>query len=195
MILNDVLRRLRFALRINDTAAIQLFKSVGYDIEPEYLTNIMKKEDEPGYLPCRDKQLAFFLDALIIQNRGKQEGAVYEPLKAGERLSNNDILRKIRIAMKYQDNDIIDLLKRANFNIGKTELSALFRRPEHRNYKECGDQLLRNLLNGMVDKLRPESKAKSGKLSNRSKTINSAAKNKPAATRDTSVWGEVKKRE
>lgn len=194
MIHNDVLRRLRFALRINDTAAIQLFKIVGYDVDPEYLANIMKKEEEPGYLPCRDKLLAFFLDALIIQNRGKREGEVYQPLQPGVRLSNNEILRKIRIAMSYQDNDIIALLTLANFNIGKTELSAFFRRPDHRNYKECGDQLLRNLLNGMVTKLRPESKASSVKQRNIKQKPTQARKPKAPTTRDTSVWGEVKKR-
>lgn len=193
MILNDVLRRLRFALRINDTAAIQLFKSVGYDIDPEYLSSIMKKEEENGYLPCRDKQLAYFLDALIIQNRGKREGEIYEPLKSGVRLSNNDILRKIRIAMSYQDNDIIGLLKQVDFNISKTELSALFRRPEHRNYKECGDQLLRNLLNGMVAKLRPESKSKSTNPKRRGQTASKRIQSTPHKPRDTSVWGVVKK--
>lgn len=194
MIHNDVLRRLRFALRINDTSAIKLFKIVNYDMDPKYLANIMKKEEEPGYLPCRDKLLVFFLDALIIHNRGKREGEVYQPPRSGQRLTNNEILRKIRIAMSYQDNDIIALLKLVDFSIGKTELSALFRRPDHRNYKECGDQLLRNLLNGMVAKLRPESKAKSEKKVNINKKYKSDRKPNKSTPTNTSVWGQVKKR-
>jgi uncharacterized protein YehS (DUF1456 family) len=194
MIHNDVLRRLRFALRINDTSAIKLFKIVDYDMDPKYLANIMKKEEEPGYLPCRDKLLAFFLDALIIQNRGKREGVVYQPPRSGHRLTNNEILRKIRIAMSYQDSDIIALLRLVDFPIGKTELSALFRRPEHRNYKECGDQLLRNLLNGMVAKLRPESKAQSDKTVNTNKKYKSDRKSNTSTPTNTSVWGQVKNR-
>ena len=106
---NDVLRRIRYALAINDTAAISIFKLVDYDMDIGYLHSIMKKEDEEGYLPCRDKILALFLDGLIIKNRGKQEGQSPKTLGPKERLSNNEILRKIRIAMSYKDEDMINI--------------------------------------------------------------------------------------
>ncbi|GLR71814.1 DUF1456 family protein [Agaribacter marinus] len=156
MINNDVLRRVRFALRINDGNAIDIFKLVDYDMDKDYLQSIMKKDEEAGFLPCRDKTLAMFLDGLVIQRRGKKEGALPNKLKAGEKLSNNDILRKLRIAMSYRDEDMIEILRYANFRIGKTELSALFRKADHRNYKDAGDQIVRNLLQGMVRKYRPE---------------------------------------
>lgn len=153
---NDIFRRLRFALQINDTASIQLFKSVGYEMEGPYQSGLMKKEQEDGFIPCRDKILSLFLDALIVSRRGAKEGQQPKQLGPGEILTNNEILRKIRIAMELKDSDIIALLKLAHFNIGKSELSAFFRKPEHRNYKECGDQLLRNLLKGMTIKYRPD---------------------------------------
>ncbi|AEP29620.1 hypothetical protein GNIT_1502 [Glaciecola nitratireducens FR1064] len=127
-------------------------------METEYLQRIMKKEEEPGFILCRDKIIALFLDGLIIKRRGKQEGVEPQVLKGDERLSNNDILRKIRIAMSYRDDDMIEVLKYANFRLSKGELSALFRKPDHRSYKECGDQLLRNFLQGMVKKYRPDAK-------------------------------------
>ena len=65
-------------------------------------------------------------------------------------MTNNDILKKLRIALELKDTDIIEILKLANFEITKSELSALFRNPDHRNYKECGDQILRNFLNGLI---------------------------------------------
>jgi len=65
-------------------------------------------------------------------------------------MTNNDILKKLRIALELKDTDIIDILKLADFEITKSELSALFRNPDHRNYKECGDQILRNFLNGLI---------------------------------------------
>ncbi|MDY6977297.1 MAG: DUF1456 family protein [Pseudomonadota bacterium] len=157
MIHNDVLRRLRYALAINDTAAISIFKLVNYDMEIDYLHAVMKREDEAGYLPCRDKIIALFLDGLIIKNRGRQEGQAPKELGPKERLSNNEVLRKIRIAMSYKDEDMIEVLQLAGFRISKSELSALFRKPDHRNYKPAGDQVVRNLLQGMVKKYRPES--------------------------------------
>ncbi|MDF2180135.1 DUF1456 family protein [Aliiglaciecola sp. CAU 1673] len=158
MLLNDVFRRLRFALSLDNSATIAILKLVDYDLEEAYLMDMMKKEDEPGFLPCRDKVLGLFLDGLIIKKRGKQEGAEPQPLKAGERLSNNDILRKIKIAMSYQQEDMLNILRAAGFPMGKSELSALFRKSDHRSYRPCGDQLLRNFLNGMVKVHRPDVK-------------------------------------
>jgi uncharacterized protein YehS (DUF1456 family) len=65
-------------------------------------------------------------------------------------LTNNDILKKLRVALELKDDDIIHILKLAEFEVTKSELTALFRKPDHPNYKECGDQLLRNFLNGLV---------------------------------------------
>ena len=69
-------------------------------------------------------------------------------------LTNNDILKKLRVALAYKDNDIIDVLKLVDFEVSKSELSALFRKEDHEKYMECGDQFLRNFLNGLVIKLR-----------------------------------------
>ena len=150
MLLNDVLRRLRFALSLDNSATISIFKLVDYSLEEDYLTSMMRREEEPGFLPCRDKILGLFLDGLIIKNRGKKEGVTPPPLGAGDRLSNNDILRKIKIAMNYQQDDMMNILRAAEFPVGKSELTALFRKLDHRSYRPCNDQLLRNFLQGMV---------------------------------------------
>jgi uncharacterized protein YehS (DUF1456 family) len=65
-------------------------------------------------------------------------------------LSNNDIFKKLRVALKLRDDEIIEILKLADYEISKTELSAVFRNEDHPNYKKCGDQLLRNFLNGLI---------------------------------------------
>ncbi len=65
-------------------------------------------------------------------------------------LTNNDILKKLRVALELKDEDVIKILKLADFDISKSELSALYRKDDHPNYKECGDQLLRNFLNGLI---------------------------------------------
>jgi len=65
-------------------------------------------------------------------------------------MTNNDILKKLRVALKLRDEDIIQILKLAEFDVSKSELSALFRAEDHPNYKECGDQILRYFLNGLI---------------------------------------------
>lgn len=65
-------------------------------------------------------------------------------------MTNNDILKKLRIALKLRDEDIIQILNLADFTVTKSEINALFRAEDHPNYKECGDQLLRNFLNGLI---------------------------------------------
>jgi uncharacterized protein YehS (DUF1456 family) len=65
-------------------------------------------------------------------------------------IGNNDILWKLRIALKLKDTDMIEILKLADFEITKTELSAFFRREDHPNYRQCGDQILRRFLDGLI---------------------------------------------
>jgi uncharacterized protein YehS (DUF1456 family) len=77
-------------------------------------------------------------------------------------MTNNDIMKKLRVALKLRDTDIILILKLAEYDITSSELGAIFRNEDHPNYKECGDQLLRNFLNGLIIHMRgpaPEQKA------------------------------------
>ena len=69
-------------------------------------------------------------------------------------MTNNDILKKLRVALKLRDEDIIHILSLVDFEVTKSELTALFRSEDHPNYKECGDQLLRNFLNGLIIHMR-----------------------------------------
>ena len=69
-------------------------------------------------------------------------------------LNNNDIMKKLRVALKFKDTDIIDILKLAEFEVTPSELSAIFRNEEHQNYRPCGDQLLRRFLDGLIIKNR-----------------------------------------
>lgn len=69
-------------------------------------------------------------------------------------LSNNDVFKKIRVAHKFRDDDIIKICKLVNFNVTKGELGAIFRAEDHPKYMPCGDQMLRNFLNGLIIHLR-----------------------------------------
>ncbi|WP_040279832.1 DUF1456 family protein [Psychroserpens damuponensis] len=69
-------------------------------------------------------------------------------------MTNNDIFKKLRVAHKLRDNDIIKILELVDFRMTKSELNAMFRREDHPNYMECGDQVLRNFLNALIIHLR-----------------------------------------
>jgi uncharacterized protein YehS (DUF1456 family) len=69
-------------------------------------------------------------------------------------LNNNDIFKKLRVAHKLRDDDIVKILQLVDFNVTKSELGALFRNENHPKYVECGDQILRNFLNGLIVHLR-----------------------------------------
>lgn len=65
-------------------------------------------------------------------------------------MSNNDILKKLRVALELNNEDIIKILELVNFKVTKSELGSFFRSEDHPNFKPCGDQILRNFLNGLV---------------------------------------------
>jgi uncharacterized protein YehS (DUF1456 family) len=144
---NDILRSIRYILNVNETKIIEIINLTGFKVSKEDLMSFLKQEDEAGYKNCGDKVLAHFLDGLVIQKRGVKEDRATQPLELP--LTNNIILKKIRVAFELRDHDIIQLIEKSGLKISKTELSAFFRNKEHRNYRDCGNQFLRNLLKGM----------------------------------------------
>mgnify|MGYP000669303170 FL=1 len=69
-------------------------------------------------------------------------------------MTNNDIMKKLRVALKLRDDEIIKIMELVDFKMSKAELGAIFRKEDHPNYRDCGDQLLRNFLNGLVIHMR-----------------------------------------
>lgn len=146
---NDILRQLRYALDINDSTMIEIFKLADHEIEQSNLTGLLKKEDEEGFVNCGDAVLGYFLDGLILHKRGRKEIKPGETRKSDSRLTNNAILKKLRIALELKEDDMLAILRLADVDISKSELTALFRKEGHKNYKECGDQFLRKFLKGI----------------------------------------------
>ncbi len=69
-------------------------------------------------------------------------------------MTNNDIMKKLRVALKLRDDDIVKICSLVDFAVTKSEIGALYRNPNHPKYMECGDQFLRNFLNGLIIHLR-----------------------------------------
>ncbi len=150
---NDVLRRARFIFDFDDDKMIAIFGLTGLQVTRSQISNWLKKEEDPAFQKCTDTQLAVFLNGLIIEKRGRKEGPQPEPEK---HLTNNIIFMKLKIAMNMKADEVIATMNRAECRLSKHELSAFFRRPGHKHYRECKDQFLRNFLNGLQTRLRPD---------------------------------------
>lgn len=156
MIHNDVLRSVRYMLDISDKKVIEIIKTGGMDVSMEDLLTYLdkKEEDEEGFVRCPDEVMAHFLDGLVIFKRGKEESRPPQPIETP--VTNNIILKKLRVAFELKEDDMHAILKASEFPVSKPELSALFRKFGHTNYRTCGDQLLRNFLKGLTLRVRPQ---------------------------------------
>ncbi len=148
---NDVLRRIRYVFDFGDSKMIAIFGKADHEVTREQVSDWLKKDDDPAYQECSDTELAIFLNGLINDKRGKKEGARPEP---EARLNNNIIFMKLKIALNLKAEDVLGILELAEFQLSKHELSAFFRKPGHKHYRECKDQILRNFLQGMQLKYR-----------------------------------------
>ena len=151
---NDVLRRLRYALDISDREVVALFAAAGYTLEIDELDSLFRKDEDEGFVECPDLMLDLFLKGLIVGRRGRREGETAEPPDEKIVLSNNDILKALRIALSLKDEDIVAIMELAGVKASKTEISALFRKKGHPNFRPCGDQFLRNLRSVLTKKYR-----------------------------------------
>lgn len=183
---NYCLRRLRYAMNLDTQALINLFAKIKYKLELKEITAFLLKEEDSGYVELPDYLLVIFLDALILAKRGARDGA--DVLQQAElvsrskrvKLNNNLILNKLKIAFSLTTDDIIAILALADFRLSKSELSALFRNPVHRNYRECGNQLIRNFLTGLTTHIQKQSASTKPNKSKPNKTKNNSSKSKNA---------------
>jgi uncharacterized protein YehS (DUF1456 family) len=148
---NDIFRRIRYILDLDDASMMAVFAEAEQDVTRAQISAWLKNDDDPDYEELTDVIFATFLNGLINKKRGKKDGPQPGP---EENLNNNVILIKLKIAFNLQADDIFSILSLADFYMSNHELSALFRRPGHKHYRECNDQFLSNFLNGMQIKYR-----------------------------------------
>lgn len=151
---NDILRRLRFTFDLNDNKMMALFQEGGVTASRAQVSDWLKQEDDEAYLRLDDHKFASFLNGFITSRRGKKEGP---PPVAERQVNNNIIFRKLRIALDFKEDDVLRALQLVNFRLSSSELSAFFRKPTHKHYRECQDQILRNFLHGIQLTFRPDS--------------------------------------
>lgn len=140
-------------LNVSNSKIAEIIELGGYQVKREEIELLFRevkgdeeKEDVSALL------MAHFLDGLIYFKRGKNEKHPQPPVQLP--VTNNQILKKLRVAFKLREENILHLLKKEGMTVSSSELNALFRDHRHRNFKPCGDQLLRYFLRGLTKKLR-----------------------------------------
>ncbi|WP_217543551.1 DUF1456 family protein [Vibrio metschnikovii] len=149
---NDILRRVRYTFDLKDSVMAEIFSLADLSVTDEQVTSWLKKVEDESFVELSDRELSIFLNGFINFKRGKRDG---EQPKPEEKLSHNIVFQKLRIALNLKAEDILEILQLVDFRLSKHELSAFFRKPENKHYRECKDQVFRNFLLGLQHQLRP----------------------------------------
>ncbi|RLA05837.1 MAG: DUF1456 domain-containing protein [Gammaproteobacteria bacterium] len=150
---NDVLRRIRYVFNFDDNKMISIFSQADVEVTRQEISSWLKKDDDSDFKRQTDQQLAQFLNGLINDRRGKKEGP---QVIAEKKINGNIIFRKLKIALDLKSDDILHILKLADFSLSNHELSAFFRKPGHKHYRKCKEQVLRCFLQGLQLKHRDQ---------------------------------------
>ncbi|TBU84467.1 YehS family protein [Phytopseudomonas dryadis] len=152
MLNNDVLRSLRYMLDVSDAQLAEIVRLSGKAVATDEIAAVLKKDDEEGYLDCDDELMAHALDGLVYFKRGKDDSRPAQPFELP--VTNNMVLKKLRVAFELKEEDMHAIMRSVDCAVSKPEMSALFRKFGHSNYRPCGDQFLRNFLKGLTLRLR-----------------------------------------
>jgi uncharacterized protein YehS (DUF1456 family) len=155
---NDFLRSFRYALELDPGTLAAFFAEGGATVPLHRVAAMLKDDGEAGYESLGDELLSRLLDGVISAYRGPRDAGQAQGKGGPQRMSNNRILRALRIAFELRDTDIQAFMEAAGRAVSKAELGALFRREDHRNYQPCGDQFMRAFLRGLglARRKRPE---------------------------------------
>ena len=182
---NYILRRIRYTFDFNDKTMIAIWALADTVVTREQMSIWLKKDDDPDFQNCSDRNMAIFLNGLINKLRGKKEG----PQKAPEsRINNNIILRKLKIALNLIDDDVLAIMALAEMEMGKSELTAFFRKEGHKHYRRLQDQMLRRFLQGMEMKYKKPAKELTKEAASEKALVDSA----PKESVNSDVWGKPK---
>lgn len=142
---------LRYIYDFGDDKMIKLFSLAGKEVTRSEVSDWLKKDDDENFKVINDQELAAFLNGFIVDKRGKKDGV---EIVNEKKLNNNEIFRKIKIALSLKDTDILEMFELADLRVSKHEISAIFRNPKQKQYRDCKDQFLRNFLLGLQYKIR-----------------------------------------
>lgn len=144
---NEVLYRIQKALNLTNDEMLQAYKLEAYNMEASHLASLLKRHQEKDFIQASYEELGVFLDGLVTLKRGPS------PKKSNEdeavELTNNLILKKLRIALELKEAETEIIFGLADVELSKQQLSSLFRKEGHKNFRECSDELLMAFLEGL----------------------------------------------
>lgn len=146
---NDIFRKITQSLTLDTVKIQQLFALSAIDLSDKEIANLLKTDYQPGFEPMPDYVLLIFLNNLIEQQRGKKAEGEAEVIEKHAKVSNNDVLKKLRIAFNLHEHQVRDALKLATIELTKSDLAALFRKPGHVHFKACEDDLVLDFIEGL----------------------------------------------
>jgi len=144
---NAILYTLRHSLPLTGEQMSTVFGLGGHTVSALEVEALMERDDREEAASCSDAMLIDFLDGFILQQRGpRKQGAAPAPPPA---LSNNTIFKKLRIALNLHEADVLAILAEGGRHLTKRELTPLFRKPDHKHYRSCDDEVLEGFFKGL----------------------------------------------
>lgn len=144
---NEILYKIQKALNLTSDDMLKAYELEDYTMEVAHLESLLMRRQEKDFKICSYEELGVFLDGLVSLKRG------VSPKKPndddGVELTNNLILKKLRIALELKDAQMGEILSLADVNLSKQQLASLFRNENHKNHRECSDELLIAFLDGL----------------------------------------------
>ena len=144
MTYNDIIKRLRYILDVDDQVLAECFALGGETMTQEMVRSLCQPADDGGVV-CSEEQMSRFLDGLILWRRGPSDKGQRNPVA----LNNNVVLKKIRIALELEARDLDNAFMLADYEISPHEISALFRKPGTKHYAQCSDHIFERLMSGL----------------------------------------------
>ncbi len=151
---NDILRSIRYMLDLSEPKMVEILQLADLAVERDDIKDYLRNEEDEHYLACEEELMIAFLNGLVIFKRGKNENVTTADATPIEKMSNNLVLKKLRVAFELKEETMHEVFANADYRISKPELSAFFRKKGHDNYRACGDQVLRYFLKGLTIHLR-----------------------------------------
>jgi len=144
---NEILYRIQKALNLSMENMIEIYKLESYEMSGTHLDALLKRRLDKGFILCSYEELGIFLDGLVTFKRGPSpkkstDDAVVE-------LTNNLILKKLRIALELKEAETEIIFGLADIELTKQQLASLFRKENHKNFKPCSDELLMGFVEGL----------------------------------------------
>ena len=147
MKINDILFKIKTALSLSEEEMIKAYALVDYTMNKERLKNILKRRQDEDYEEATYEELGIFLDGLVRLKRGVSDKVVTSDEAVA--LSNNLIMKKLRVALELKEPELIIIFALAEINLSKRQIGSLFRKEGTKNFKEASDELLMAFIEGL----------------------------------------------